>query len=659
MPTIPQIKCAETFVRLGEHGIDVSRATGWDRDPGEPDAFLIDHEGHAWLAKLWTGDTLQPRLFDDGGTTLPMEELVGALARWRTEQSKAGPGLPELLILAPSLEDEAFQRGHRITFGPLTARVLGRRACAKAGRMAAAIIGDRTEETARLDHDARVRWRAVAVPEVRIDTPAHVERKRKLRPELESAAPLLLDYDQERCARLDLEPVIELDELAGDFRVRLVTGVAGCGKTLLLLHRADLLARHFPKARVLLVSHNRPLIADIQRRLRRRKRQVGGRIECRNFYQWLGSVSPKRGEGDLLKPHEVANWIDSYRRQRGLAATFAPVAKLSSGWLAEEIAWMFDHGHFGEAYLGVERRGRGVPLQESQRRAVFALAKAYRDYLRENDLSDWSEWPLAALESWEARTMAPPQYDHILIDEAQFFAPVWLELLRRVLRPGGHLFLCADPTQGFLKRRHSWSGLGIDVRNRSHRLERPYRSTRAILEFAERFYRGRLPEDDEPLNLPSPAWLESIPVGSNPVIKAVSGGEGQVWDMIAELRAFRDGGGDLADVLVMVAGRNLKVAKVAERLAGELGAQYVGEMKKDDLPETALGIAHLMAATGLERPVVFLLGIDELIEKENSAALDDDERRDLIRDHTRLIYVGLTRAMERLVVYSGKLGGEA
>ncbi len=502
MPTNLQIKCVETLARLGEHGMEVSRATGWDRAPGEPDAFLTDTEGRAWLVKLWDGDSVQPRLFDDGaaaqGSAMPLEEMIEKLSRWRDEKGGDAASRPALLILAPSLEDEAFREGHRFATGSQAVRVLGHRACAKAARMAEAIVSDETSN-GRFDRETLNRWRATAVPEVRIEAPAHLERRRKLRPESKPAAPLLLDYDQERCARLDLEPVIELDELAANFRVRLVTGVAGCGKTLLLLHRAALLMRHFPKAKVLLVSHNRPLIADLERRLKRWRRTERGRIECRTFLQWLRSVTPPRGKGDLLYGSDTRDWIENHRRVNSEAATFAPIENYSATWLAEEIAWMFDHGHFGEAYLGVERRGRGVALQESQRRAVLALATAYREYLRGHELSDWSEWPLAALESWETRTVAPPQYDHILIDEAQFFAPVWFDLLRRVLRSGGHLFLCADPTQGFLKRRQSWAKLGIDVRNRSHRLERPYRSTRAILEFAERFYRGRLPDDDEPL----------------------------------------------------------------------------------------------------------------------------------------------------------------
>ena len=46
----------------------------------------------------------------------------------------------------------------------------------------------------------------------------------------------------------------------------------------------------------------------------------------------------------------------------------------------------------------------------------------------------------------------------ILVDEAQFFAPLWMRLIQKSLNPrNGHLFLVADPTQGFLGRGASWN----------------------------------------------------------------------------------------------------------------------------------------------------------------------------------------------------------
>ncbi|MEM7599986.1 MAG: hypothetical protein AAF357_01065, partial [Verrucomicrobiota bacterium] len=268
----------QTLPRLENFEIDVSRATGWDRPHGEPDAFLSEREGHGWLVKLWPGDSLQPQLFDYGSVvgerddTISVEDLVEAISAWRAEKlndNEEVRGLPDLLVLAPSLEDKVYQTGCRLEIDNHSVLIIGRRACAKAERIAEAIRANQPACPDNFDAEMLKQWRAIVVPEVRIDAPAYIERKRKTPTHFESAAPLLLDYNQERCARLDLEGIIDLRERASDFQTRLVTGVAGCGKTLLLLHRAALLMQHFPNARVLLVSHNRPLIADLERKLQR------------------------------------------------------------------------------------------------------------------------------------------------------------------------------------------------------------------------------------------------------------------------------------------------------------------------------------------------------------------------------------------------------
>lgn len=48
--------------------------------------------------------------------------------------------------------------------------------------------------------------------------------------------------------------------------------------------------------------------------------------------------------------------------------------------------------------------------------------------------------------------------------------------------------------------------------------------------------------------------------------------------------------------------------------------------------------------TGLEAPVVMLLGVDHLLESKQDSRLSEDERQDLRRDHTRMLYMGFTRA---------------
>jgi hypothetical protein len=52
-----------------------------------------------------------------------------------------------------------------------------------------------------------------------------------------------------------------------------------------------------------------------------------------------------------------------------------------------------------------------------------------------------------------------------------------------------------------------------------------------------------------------------------------------------------------------------------------------------------------------------LLGMDHLLECEDDPRLAEGERRELRRDHTRMLYMGFTRAGPRLVVLRSSRGG--
>jgi ATP-dependent exoDNAse (exonuclease V) beta subunit len=52
---------------------------------------------------------------------------------------------------------------------------------------------------------------------------------------------------------------------------------------------------------------------------------------------------------------------------------------------------------------------------------------------------------------------------------------------------------------------------------------------------------------------------------------------------------------------------------------------------------------------------VFLVGVHQLFEQEQSVRLSDDERQELVRDNTRKLYMALTRAGQRVVLYVGEV----
>ena len=67
-------------------------------------------------------------------------------------------------------------------------------------------------------------------------------------------------------------------------------------------------------------------------------------------------------------------------------------------------------------------------------------------------------------------------------------------------------------------------------------------------------------------------------------------------------------------------------------------------------------VTTINAGTGLESPIVFLVGLRLLFEHEQSLWLSDKEREGLSRRNTRKLDMAATRAGQRLVpTYSAKL----
>lgn len=91
------------------------------------------------------------------------------------------------------------------------------------------------------------------------------------------------------------------------------------------------------------------------------------------------------------------------------------------------------------------------------------------------------------------------KYDAILVDEGQDFLPDWWNLLRRVCKPNGEMFLVADATQDIYGRARSWTdaamtGAGFPG-GKWAALTRSYRLPPQAAEAARKFASTYLPKD--------------------------------------------------------------------------------------------------------------------------------------------------------------------
>ncbi len=478
--------------------------------------------------------------------------------------------------------------------------------------------------------------------------PSHFSPSRKYQRNVTARlAPMLLDFDQEHWAKQKLVLSPEAAVVAEDAPVyggaSLVTGVAGSGKSLVLLFRACTQARLAPQSRALVLTHNQALKSELQLRFG----DLGSprNVQWNTFFSWARTLlHPQRIFENVLQYQERDDRIRAVGR-----GIWGELTDTQVQFLRDEIDWMQDRALDEEVtYLAAERNGRIVRLGEEARRKVFDTYSQYRASLDADDREDWSGIALRLWRKVEAGQIHLPPYDFIYIDEAQFFAPVWFFTIRQALRSGtGRILLAADATQGFLKRRQSWIACGLDLRGRSTKLRRPYRSTRNILEFAANFYRLRLADEElQDLNLPGEDELASTAEGEMPAALLVGSRQDEVTRVINEVAAYVDNGGEAGNVLVLVTGE-FRTSTIFERLAGRFGHDRVRDAKKPG-SDAMLRVCGIDAATGLESPIVFIIGCAGLLDAENHCDLKAEQRQELVRDNTRRLYMAFTRAGNRL-----------
>jgi len=459
----------------------------------------------------------------------------------------------------------------------------------------------------------------------------------------------LLDYNQEAAVKADLNIEPDGQTLSNDFRLNIINGVAGSGKTLILLYRLRLLYHLYPQKKYLVLTHNRPLSHDMQGRFARLEGELPEAIEWRTFNGWCYHHWPK-------KPSWVMP-LSIQQRERAIREARQKILNnttITEHMLLSEIDWLKDQVPLSQTdYLLADRRGRGFGLNAEQRQRMWNAIETYQHILEQQGALDWGDVPQLLWRFFQEGKVTIPQYDFIMIDEAQFFAPLWMDLIQKALKPkNSHLFIVADPTQGFLGRNMTWKSLGLEARGKSHQLRRSYRTTREIMNFATLFYRVRLPDGKED-DVLVPDIL-NMPSGVIPQVIGLSSAQDEITRVANEVAEFIRQGHPKKHLLILHAnghGAQTLIQAIDRRLGKNTAMD-----PKDTYPGEYIRVTTINAGAGLESPIVFLVGLRELFEEEQSLRLSDEERVETIRDNTRKIYMAATRAGQRLVfTYVGDL----
>ena len=467
------------------------------------------------------------------------------------------------------------------------------------------------EKAFLLDRDQE---RIVAEPAVVVGAPAAPEEALPAQESLFDATPQPEAQEAEELLAIE-------SRVALNASVRLVRGVAGSGKSLVLLRRAQYLHAQYPEWKMCALTFNDPLAKAMRAELK------GTGIKVVTFHKLCSSLL--QGVLPWKEPVPGATgWINRH------AAASRATQEFGAEFLADEIQWIKEMGVTSrEVYRVAERRGRGTPVQRVKRDSVYDIYEGYQAWLAAQGHRDWADIPHLVLAGMREGKIACGQYDAILIDEAQDFAPVWIAVVRRLLKPeGGLVFLADDPTQS-IYRYYSWREKGIEVSGRTRWLRVPYRNTREIYEAAYSLVR----EDPELVkNLTSQSGWQLEPdltgselrSGPKPELRRFEGADREATYIRGEIEHLAQKGVALEQIAVLCR-RKRGVQRLRQALRGL---------------DVEVDTYHRLK--GLEFDIVFLTQLEECFRASaDPAAQAESEER-------RLVYMAMTRARSRLVLTS-------
>ncbi|MBS0225715.1 MAG: NERD domain-containing protein [Proteobacteria bacterium] len=257
----------------------------------------------------------------------------------------------------------------------------------------------------------------------------------------------------------------------------------------------------------------------------------------------------------------------------------------------------------------------------------------------------------AVIAGVESKAIPRAQYGAVMIDEGHDFEPEWFKLIVQMVDPyTNSLLVLYDDAQSIYagkRKAFSFSSVGIEARGRTTILKLNYRNTLEVLTVARTFAQELLAEhaseeDGIPLLAPQSAGRR----GPMPQLIHCETFSRELDVVVSKIRDAIAQGRNPNDIAILY--RNWSSAQaIAGRLQREdlpfIWAQGKGKAGLFD-GEASIKLITLHSSKGLEFGLVIIPEIGSMPTKNEAP-----------EDEARLLYVGMTRALNELVItYHGE-----
>ena len=419
---------------------------------------------------------------------------------------------------------------------------------------------------------------------------------------------------------------LESEKIISTNTVRLVRGVMGSGKTLVLLAKAKHLAKVNQDWKILVLSFNKALGQSLHKELK-----SFNNIQATNLDKLLADTIQNQNRYLKLPISDSVGWVNANKNK------YEIIQSLGSDFIAKEIGWIHEVMLASrEDYLNVKRVGRGnqVQISKNQRNQIYDLLLEQSKDLEKNRATTWDRTYLNFLNWIKEGKISPLQYDAILIDEAQDFAPSWIAVVNSLLKPGGYLFMVDDPTQS-LFRYFSWRQRGVEVVGRTKYLNKPYRNTFEIYRAAQAVIKDdselirQLKTEGE--DFVSEEDLSYMRRGDRPLLVSTKQAGEDITFVENQIQHLRQKAGIPYDQICVIAA----TAKDEKRF-------------KNGLSKYKVPVYNANQPKGLGYDVVFLCGVENFFREESK---DDPVA---LSQQKRMLYACMGRAQKNLYLLHAK-----
>ncbi|SFC95153.1 UvrD/REP helicase N-terminal domain-containing protein [Bacillus sp. UNCCL81] len=422
----------------------------------------------------------------------------------------------------------------------------------------------------------------------------------------------------------------------------LIRGIAGSGKTLVLLKKAKQTALKYPDEKIAIFTFVGALSNSTNLLIEKYNLK---NLEVKTFHSWAMSNYAKvmKKRFYLTKGKQQDDFIKkAIKNLSSLKHRFVNNEEYFE-FIKDEIKWIKGKGiSTKNDYLEVNRRGRGTNTRVtiSDREIIY---KVFDQYNKEKDyLLDFDD---AAVILMKHQNQIPDsiKYDHVFVDEAQDLQQVQLQVLRNISKKS--FIVAADKGQKIYKTSFTWKDIGLNVTgNRTKILKDSYRSTKQIIKLA-----GSLQQNDN-IIYDEEYVVPTLPDKEGPIPHLFKCKTADLHDkeIIKSLKSILGKTPNCTIGILYRDGKSRNSAKYRIQKALKVAGIEYEDIKDNGNPHTfGIKLCTFHSAKGLEFDFVFII---DLIEPTRIP--DEDKEENYWEIERRLLYVSITRARAHLQLFT-------